>query len=683
MEFKNFRDKLQKNFAALAKNATMMFEVDLNRDELWNLYLDSFPAGKNEVYRERREFDCSCCRQFVKTIGNAVFIKDNKVYTIWGFDTESDTFQPVMDALDAFVKSKAVTDVFVWKNRSVGTNVSREMLANGKIKEWDHFYLELPKELVCNEHGSEGEIRGRYRDTRNVFKRSLDELTMESIDTVLELIAQGSLYRGEEQKAALKEFRKYKDEYEKLPDDEKDNYAWEKSLKAGPGIGRIRNHSIGTLLINLSEDMDLDTAVRKYDQIMAPANYKRPKAIFTKKMLEDAKKTIAELGYMDSLERRFAKLDDITVNNILFSNKDVAKKLAGIDVFAEMAADVAINPKQFSKVEEIGIEQFIANVLPTAREIEAFVETRHVGRMVSLIAPVKEDAKTMFKWNNGFGWAYSGNITDSDIRENVKSAGGSVDGVLRFSIQWNEDGNDNCDLDAHAVEPNNTHIYYSSYKKPRSTDMNGQLDVDIISPNGKVAVENITWPSLTFMKPGSYRFFVKQFSGALKNGFRAEIEMNGEIHSFDYPNSTRSGQIIDVAEVTLDKNGNFTIKELLSGSTKVSSKEVWGVRTNQFVPVSIIMNSPNYWDAQSGIGNKHYFFMLKDCVNPEEPNGFYNEFLKEDLMKHKRVFEALGSKLHVVDADDQLSGIGFSSTQRAELVVKVKGQTERILKIKF
>ena len=213
--------------------------------------------------------------------------------------------------------------------------------------------------------------------------------------------------------------------------------------------------------------------------------------------------------------------------------------------------------------------------------------------------------------------------------------------------------------------------------------MYGQLDVDIINPVGKIAVENITWLDKSKMKPGVYKFFVHQYSGSAKNGFRAEIEFDGKIYSFDYSNYMRSNQRIYVADVILDENGEFTIKECISGNSKVTKKTVWGVTTNEFTHVSVICYSPNYFDEQNGIGHKHLFFMLDGCKNDEEPNGYYNEFLKSELEKHKRVFEALGSKCHVENSDEQLSGIGFSMTKRAELVVKVKGATERILKIKF
>lgn len=685
MEFKEFRNMISDHFKTMTKDVDRLFEVGVDKDEMWNTYLDSFPKGTNEIYRKRREYDCSCCRQFIKQIGNAVVIKDNKLETIWDLDIHDDKFELVAKAMSDFVRRHCVTDVYVSKFKKIGTEHNYEQYEDGTMKKWEHFQIILDDKFVDKTARSIGDIKGGFRDTKNVFKRSLDEISMDALETVLELINSNTLYKGEEWKSILMEFKRYKKEYEKLnSDDDRDLYSWENSVKAGIAIGRIRNHSIGTLLVNVSNDMDLDTAVKKYEQIVAPANYKRPKAIFTKKMLEDAKKTISELGYMDSLNRRFATLDDITVNNILFSNKDATKRiLDSSDIFGELEKQAVVNPRKFSRVEEISANDFIKNVLPSAKEVKVLVENKHSNNFVSLIAPCNKDSKSMFKWNNGLSWAYSGNITDSDMKQNVKAAGGNVDGVLRFSIQWNEDGRDNCDLDAHCIEPNRNEIYFSNCRKPSLSSMTGQLDVDIIHPNGKVAVENITWSDKSKMKPGVYKFFVNQYSGSARNGFRAEIEFNGEIHSFDYSNSMTAGQDVHVADVILDTNGEFTIKEKISGNSKISSKTVWGISTNEFTPVSVVCYSPNYFDEQDGIGHRHLFFMLNGCKNDEEPNGYYNEFLKSELEKHKRVFEALGSKCHVEDSDDQLSGIGFSMTKRAELIVKVKGATERILKIKF
>lgn len=688
--FKNFVKAIQKNLQQMSKDSSRLFTVNVDTEELYNLYLDSFPAGTNEIYRERREYDCSCCRHFIRDVGNVVSIKNGELHTIWGINPVSDDkYNVVAAALDAYVKQKAVSGVFLKKEKRIGTPENREMLPTGKINKYEHFFVDLPEICIfkeCYGHTLEGDL-SQFRDVRNVFKRSLDEISKESVDTVLELIAQNSLYKGAEWKKQLTEFKNYQKEYGKLTDEQKELWIWEKSIAAGAVIGKIRNHSIGTLLVNISEGMDLDLAVRKYEQIVAPVNYKRPKAIFTKKMLENAKKTITELGYMDSLQRRFATLDDITVNNILFSNKDAAKRITGaMDLFDEMEQDVAIDPKRFSKVEEISAEDFIKNVLPVAKELEVYLENKHIQNMVSLIAPEVADAKTMFKWNNGMSWAYTGNITDSDIKENVKAAGGSVTGIVRFSIQWNDgNGKDNSDLDAHCLEPQGGDHIYFSHKISRYTG--GELDIDITDPiyqcksNGGVAVENITYPSKERMKPGTYKFYVNQYSFRNSQGFKAEVEVNGEIHSYEYNSPVRGN--VDVAEVILDQSGNFKVVDKLPGNCATISKDVWGIKTLQFTPVSVVCYSPNYWDEQKGIGHQHLFFMLKDCINPEEPNGYYNEFLKPELEQHRRVFEALGAKAHVKDVDDQLSGVGFSLTKRNDLIIKVKGATERVLKIKF
>ena len=676
MDYALFRLALNIHASDMFDNYGQLYELDVDKDLLWELYLDSIPPEHNKIFRVRRHFDCSTCRHFVKNVGALAAIDGGKIVTVWDVESGDEDFDRVAKILSEYVKKNGIANVFALKVPNAGTDSNREMTESGEIIKWEHFHVRIPDKYRCTLSASVEAIKGNAKTNRDAFARNLQEVTRDSIDTVLELINQGSLYRGEEYKHIVSTFRQWKREYDSIEDPAaRDIFIWDKiGNNTDPAALKIRGTAIGTLLIDISEGMDLDSAVRRYETVVAPTNYKRSKPIFTQEMLESAQKTITELGYLDSLSRRFANADDITVGNILYRNADTARRMDG-GIFDMLAKEVAGKPRQFSKVEEIGIEDFIENVIPTATEIEAYVQNRHIPNFCSLIAPVYKDSKTMFKWGNNFSWAYSGNVTDSIVKQNVKKAGGNVEGVLRFSIQWNDlDGFDQNDMDAHCKTPHGE-IYYRQKKV-----YGGELDVDIIHPvKGQAAVENITWADMKYLN-GNYEFFVHKYSDrGGRSGFRAEIEFDGIIYSYDCREMFKGNK--PVATVTVN-NGKFFIKHHMPNSE--STREVWGIHTNTFVPVSVICYSPNYWDHQNGIGNKHYMFMLKDCVNPGTPNAWYNEFLNSDLYPaHRKVMEVMGLKAHVQDTDDQLSGLGFSSTLRNELIVRVKGATERTLKIKF
>lgn len=72
---------------------------------------------------------------------------------------------------------------------------------------------------------------------------------------------------------------------------------------------------------------------------------------------------------------------------------------------------------------------------------------------------------------------------------------------------------------------------------------------------------------------------------------QAEIEFDGQVYRFRYDKALRQGENVLVAGVLLDKDGKFTIQPRMPLRTE--SRTIWGVKTNTFVPASVIMYSPN------------------------------------------------------------------------------------------
>lgn len=683
MEFTEFKKKFQNHITKMFKNQKHLFVTGTDKEVLWNKYLDSFPTGTNEIFRERREFDCSCCRHFIYSFGNVVAIENNKMISIWDFETGDSTYQPVIDAMSEYVKSLPVANIFISKESSFGTDKNLECLKDGDIKTWNHFHCKLPDRFVYRSSDTVATEMSKVRDMKNVFKRSLEEITKDSLEITLDLIAQKSLHKGPEWKTKLEKFLQLQNEYRKLNDNERDLYCWTKSIEVGGSIAKIRNHAIGIMLVEISKGSDLDSAVRKYGHAVDPNNYHHPNTIFSQKQVDEFKQELFKRGYEDSLGRRFAVIEDITRNNVLFANTSYLKKTGG-DVFSQLKSQASPKPKKFSKVEEVSIEKFISDILPNLTNIELFFENKHSSNLVSVISPKIADSKIITKWDNNNTWAYGNNLTDSTVKENVKAAGGRVEGPLRYSIQWNdgEIHNPN-DFDAHCVEPNSNHIYFPTKKEIHPSS--AMLDTDVINPErGKPAVENIIWTDKRRMMSGRYKLYVNCYSNnGGTDGFKAELEYEGQIYHYEYNQRLRQNQSVLVAEFDLDvENNKLTFIKSLPSTT--SSKTIWNLQTNEFHPVSVFMYSPNYWDEQSGIGHKHYFFILKNCIREDQPSGFFNEFIKEDLLKiNKRIFEALSQQTRVEPSENQLSGLGFSITKSNSIVAKVEGSMTRMLKIIF
>ncbi len=670
MEFIDFKRAVYKQFDALANNADRLYLTNVNKDELWDCYIDSYPED------ERQSHTCNCCRQFIKPYGNVVAIVNNKLVSIWDSLVLDEPYATVARNLAQLVKSKPVCDVFVSKVVKLGTDKNNVWIETPTrhVHTWNHLFYKLPNHLLCAVSDSEEAVQGALRINKTVLKRALDELSMDAFDIVLDLISQGSLYRGDQYKSDLEAFVALKKKYEVVPREERDNFCWVESAKVGY-VGRIRNTAIGTLLVDITNGRDLDASVSAYERIVAPANYQRPKSIVTKRMIEEAQKKVQELGLMDSLPRRHAALEDITVNNVIFANRDAKKVMAG-NIFEELAADTKVNPKKFDKLTEISIDDFIANVVPTATNIEVLMESRLSNNLVTLTAPVNKDAKNLFKWPNNFAWTYNGGVADS-IKEKVRAAGGQTEGFLRCSLAWSNYD----DLDLHVVEPSYNEIYYSN----RTGKSGGKLDVDENAGYGKTRkpVENIIWVDERKMLEGNYTVYVNNFCcrESVDTGFTLEIEYNGEVRQFVYDKPVKHKENVMVAEITYSKSKDIQIRELIP-STSNSSIGIWNIDTNKFHKVNVMMLSPNYWDEQ-GIGNKHYFFMLDDCKNPEPVRGFFNEYLNSELTPHRKVFEVLADKMKTPYQEHQLSGLGFSSTMRNSVIVKVDGTFSRTLKVNF
>jgi hypothetical protein len=665
-DFSSFAKIAASSFAEITKRDVFVAGVD--GDALYALYLASFPPGTDPVFKKRTEHDCSCCRQFIRRAGAAVSIKGNgELATVWDEAVERAPYpyDVVSKALRDKVKSAAIVDIFrvSQKEASFGADKTRSSTLDGDVVEWRHFYTgDIPSRLRSKTPDTD---RGNYRTSAQVFERALTELRPDAIDTMVELIANG-LYRGAEFREQVKAFQRTQKAYLSISDvSKRSSFVWSKASDLS--VSRFRNTAIGTLAVDLSNGDDITEAAHKFGAKMDPTNYKRTSAVITPSMVKKAMAEISALGLEPALERRFARIDDINVNDVLWVDSSVRPLMKGglHDALLAHAGKSRAPESDAKRALEISADDFVKSVLPKSTSVEVLLKNEHLANFVSLTAPVHPEPKQLFRWTNDFAWSYDGNVTDS-IKERVKKAGGNVaNAKLRVSLSWHNYD----DLDLHVIEPSGNRIFFNSKVSSYS---GGTLDVDMNAGMGRTRepVENIAWAKAP--PDGVYRVIVNNYSRRETSnvGFVVEIECAGRVLHFSHDKSVPTGQNVDVATLHMKGGGISKIEPGPAVTISDIPQEKWGLRTEEYAKVSAVTYSPNYW-GQNQVGNRHTFFFLEQAKNGEPTRGIYNEFLHPRLEVHRKVFEVIGDKTKCAPTEGQLSGLGFSSTKKASVVLRV------------
>jgi hypothetical protein len=704
--------QIQNQFDIMCQTGKL-FRVEISGQQVWDLYLASFKKEDDPVFRdpESSTHNCNYCKNFIRRYGNIVAIDENyNIITMFNVECEEE-YQYPMNALSKTITNSKIKEVFfetfdelnslTYESCSKTANVFRlgidknhkrytkeeaekfGVVKPNEIKTFNHFHLDLPKYFVDQTGKSVEAIMGNFRDDKNVFQKAMEEIPLDTLMLVKDLINQGSLLDGQTHLWKVEAMIQYKSYCDSLNNSQKENWYWVTSYKAP--LARFRNELIGVLCVELAEGLDLNEACQNWNKRVDPANYMKATAPITKKQIEEAKKFVEENNYEESFNRRFATISDIKASEILHLNSS-DNVVKSVSIFDNVKSTSTRHKRaEFDKVEIVSIDKFMKDILPGCTSVEAFLENRMEGNMVSLTTANNKESKPIFKWSNNYSWTFNGNLAGkSQIKEEVKSKGGKIDGVLRFSGIWGDNDGDHSDLDMWCLQPDGTKIGFDTrFRKDNGgmfSSCGGQLDLDDRGYNKSVKVENVYFRSLRELKDGVYKFWIHQFSSNNSKGFKAEIEFNGELYSYSYDKPVNG--IIHIAEVTL-KNGEFSIVHKLPATDGVSvSKEIYGLETNNFHKVNLVCLSPNHWD-ENNVGNKHYMFMLDKAKSPISIRSFHNENLIPELANHRKVLEVLGNSSMVESTNDQLSGLGFNSTISDELVVKLQGSHKRIVKIQF
>lgn len=356
---------------------------------------ESYLAGMAES--ERQYHTCNACRRFIERYGGLV--------TINGDGMQSSALWSHTDAPPVYARSITNMRTIVQKSKVTGVFLSSDAVwGQPETGIWKHFAIVPPRGYLYTgvTKTARQMMAEKKEDYLNVVS-ALTEFPIPLVRQALQLLSANVLYRSEKvlgQAQWLLRLHVACDVAKRQP--YRTNVIWEFVATAPAGFCHPKSSMIGSLLEDLASGMDFSDVSDRWAKKMAPTNYQRPQTAPAAGTIKQAEKIFEQLNAAGSLNRRFARLDDLQT---VWEPKLIPPQVNG-GVFGHIRSKEDYETRRFGavrtglRIPELVMtwEKFSRSVLPTAEHI-LFYAYAGPSNYCTLLTAVDPTAPPLLQWD--------------------------------------------------------------------------------------------------------------------------------------------------------------------------------------------------------------------------------------------------------------------------------------------
>jgi hypothetical protein len=682
-QYTAFLTALHSEFSVATQGVNTLFTT--TAPDLWEIFLNELPSER------RKHYTCRSCEHFVKRFGGLVTISEDGHTrpVLWNATIVPPFFVRSVQAVHKAVLEARVDGVFVSKDDVWGLPSNTSSKPPGI---WHHMAVTPRRSLIYRSVSfTAGQRSAELLQDKEMLVRAMGAFPLSATQAAVTILSTGNaLYRSEKVLGVAQWFASLQEKYKDAKRGLGNNLLWTAVASAPAGFCHVRSSMIGTLLEDIVAGLPYEEIKARFEAKMNPQNYQRAQVAPSAGNIAEAEKVISTMKAAGSLERRYARLEELQ----RFVWRPVAPKSS---VGAPGGVFGHLSPKT---KEPTGVplvlpqqvmtwEKFQRTVLPDAQSIEVRVPASP-DRFMALVTAAQPEAPPILQWDreearNPFSWYYASGI-DAEIKRRVLGAGGRYDDVdIRASLIWNNRN----DLDLHVVTAKREEIFYAH----KRSVCGGWLDVDM-NVHGETTspIENVRWAKGTAPE-GRYSVYVQNYRFHEQTWgptpFRVELEVQGEMFHYDGQVSPRGEMGIhsNVAVAEFIYTRGQKLNKVPTGVRQANTGSSWNLVSGQWAKVTGIVDSPNLWaEPAAAMHGQHTFFLLEGCKDTAQSvgRGFFVETLRNEFRPIRSTLEAYAASAPIAGAEDATAcGIGMTNTGPWDLVVRVTAKNGATLQYKI